>query len=176
MPVPAGHWLLVRDDEPFRASWGNEQAESVSVTEGHIAAFAPRMEPGDLPLRLRRLQAEAVAVEGVVRILSQTPSDTEYEADDIRNELSDLEHPMVLLTNGLGGMARMAVDFGRVKSKYDCLLAANLDFDSPVDRHVFAKRARIWAVADGFITPLGAPNGVIKPSATAQILARLANT
>ena len=158
MPVPAGHWLLVRDDEPFRASWGNEQAESVPVTEGHVAAFAPRMEPVDLPLRLRRLQAEAVAVEGVIRILIQTPSNTEYEADDIRNELSDLEHPMVLLTNGLGGMARMAVDFGRVKSKYDCLLAANLDFDSPVDRHVFAKRARIWAVADGFITPLGAAN------------------
>ncbi|MFM1556706.1 MAG: amylo-alpha-1,6-glucosidase, partial [Limisphaerales bacterium] len=158
MPVPAGHWLLVRDDEPFRASWGNEQAESVPVTEGHVAAFAPRTEPGDLPLRLRRLQAEAVAVEGMIRILTQAPSNMEYGANNIRKELSDLEHPMVLLTNGRGGMARMAVDFGRVKSKYDCLLAANLDFDSPVDRHVFAKRARIWAVADGFITPLGSAN------------------
>ena len=42
---------------------GSEQAESVPATEGHVAAFAPRTEPGDLPLRLRRLQAEAVADE-----------------------------------------------------------------------------------------------------------------
>ena len=33
---------------------------------------------------------------------------------------------LVLLTNGLGGMARMCVDLGAVRSKYDCVLGANL--------------------------------------------------
>ncbi len=28
----------------------------------------------------------------------------------------------------------------------------------PVDRHIFAKRARLWMVADGFVTPLNAEN------------------
>ena len=50
---------------------------------------------------------------------------------------------LVLLTNGIGGMARLCVDLGAVKSKYDCLLGANLDPKVPVDRHVFAKRARL---------------------------------
>ena len=34
---------------------------------------------------------------------------------------------LVLLTNGIGGMARMCVDLGRVNSKYDCVLGANLN-------------------------------------------------
>ena len=61
---------------------------------------------------------------------------------------------LVLLTNGRGGMARMCVDLGRVRSKYDCVLAANLHPSLPVDRHVFAKRMRVWVNADGFLTPL----------------------
>src|ERR1043165_2290284 len=63
---------------------------------------------------------------------------------------------VVLLTNGLGGMARMAVDLGQVYSKYDCVLAANLHSAVPVDRHIFVKRVRVWVVADGFISPLNA--------------------
>ena len=53
----------------------------------------------------------------------------------------------MLLTNGRGGMARLAVDLGRIQSKYDCLLGANLHPEFPVDRHIFAKRARIWVNA-----------------------------
>ena len=61
---------------------------------------------------------------------------------------------MVLLTNGLGGMARICVDLGRVNSKYDCVLGANLNPDFPVDRHIFVKRLRVWVNADGFLSPL----------------------
>jgi len=52
----------------------------------------------------------------------------------------------------------MCVDLGAVKSKYDCVLGANLHPTLPVDRHVFVKRIRIWANADRFITPLNAAN------------------
>ena len=65
---------------------------------------------------------------------------------------------LVLLTNGRGGMARLCVDLGRVNSKYDCVLGANLHPTVPVDRHVFAKRIRVWVNADGFITPLDFQN------------------
>jgi starch synthase (maltosyl-transferring) len=61
---------------------------------------------------------------------------------------------LVLLTNGRGGMARLCVDLGRVTSKYDCLLGANLHPALPVDRHVMAKRVRVWAMANGFLSPL----------------------
>ncbi len=65
---------------------------------------------------------------------------------------------LVLLTNGRGGMARLCVDLGRVNSKYDCVLGANLHPKVPVDRHVFVKRMRVWVNADGFITPLDFQN------------------
>src|SRR5581483_954053 len=68
------------------------------------------------------------------------------------------EQPLVLLTNGIGGMARLCVNFGAVKSKYDCLLGANLHPRLPVDRHIFARRARVWVIADGFISPLDLRN------------------
>src|SRR6185503_13096601 len=65
---------------------------------------------------------------------------------------------LVLLTNARGGMARLCVDFGSITSKYDCLLGANLHPSLPVDRHVFVKRARVWLVADGFVSPLNVEN------------------
>ena len=55
-------------------------------------------------------------------------------------------------------MARLAVNLGEVYSKYDCLLGANLHPVLPVDRHIIAKRARVWINADGFITPLNLDN------------------
>src|SRR5208282_3298576 len=60
----------------------------------------------------------------------------------------------VLLTNGIGGMARLCIDLGRINSKYDCALAANLNPEVPVDRHVFLKRIRVWVNADGFLSAL----------------------
>jgi predicted glycogen debranching enzyme len=62
------------------------------------------------------------------------------------------------LTNGIGAMARLGVDLGRVSSKYDCVLGANLHPSVPVDRHVFAKRIRVWVDAGGFISPLNYQN------------------
>ncbi|HEU5397471.1 MAG TPA: amylo-alpha-1,6-glucosidase, partial [Verrucomicrobiae bacterium] len=65
---------------------------------------------------------------------------------------------LVLMTNGRGGMARIPIDLGRVFSKYDCVLAANLNPSVPVDRHVFIKRLRAWVNADGFLSPLAFTN------------------
>ena len=64
----------------------------------------------------------------------------------------------MLLTNGIGGMARLCADLGRVNSKYDCALGANLDPNVPVDRHVFVKRLRVWVNAAGFLSPLDFKN------------------
>ena len=65
------------------------------------------------------------------------------------------------MTNGIGGMARICTDLGRVNSKYDCVLGANLNPSVPVDRHVFVKRIRAWVAADGFLSPLDAKNLVV---------------
>lgn len=156
--VPPRQWLLVHDTAPFRAALqlpGRpvEQAQSIEVRSGHVAFFAPRTveQACDALLRLERYGGQDPNVEGTVRFLDAGLRSARLLPGPGRPQIA-------LLTNGRGGMARLPVDFGNITSKYDCLLGANLHPDLPVDRHVFAKRARLWIVADGFVTPLNAEN------------------
>lgn len=156
--VPANHWLLVRDNSPFRATLTVpgapvEHVQSIAVRSGHVAFFAPRVLEGsmDATLELERYTETEPRVEAVVRLL-----DDHHKRGS--TPLTRAQPQIALLTNGRGGMARLAVDFGNITSKYDCLLGANLHATLPVDRHIFAKRARLWLVADGFATALNAEN------------------
>jgi predicted glycogen debranching enzyme len=160
-PVPPGHWLLIQDTTPFRATLEMQNAEcgmkngnaraihvqSIPVGNGFIACFAPR-EAADAQLTLERYAATSPKVSAAIRFLAPEPqpptSSSQLPAPDA----------LVLLTNGIGGMARIGVDLGRVNSKYDCVLGANLNPDFPVDRHIFVKRLRVWVNADGFLSPL----------------------
>jgi predicted glycogen debranching enzyme len=154
LPVPPGHWLLVREAVPFRATLeipgapAPVHAVSTPLAEAHVAVFAPRAGAGDATLTLERYGPGEPELRGVVRLLSARPQWTPPPCGEGR----------VLLTNGRGGMARLAVNLGAIESKYDCLLGANLHPEVPVDRHIFAKRARVWVNADGFLSPLNADN------------------
>ncbi|RME95980.1 MAG: amylo-alpha-1,6-glucosidase [Verrucomicrobia bacterium] len=152
-PWPPRHWLMVEDDGPFRLrlEFPGQHAlniESVPAGGRHVAAvWNDGRDAGPAFLRLERYAGEPVRVEATLERLPAGPEEALRRAAAIRPT-------MVLLTNGRGGMARLPVDFGRVQSKYDCLLAANLHPAAPVDRHVFVKRARLWVNADGFISAL----------------------
>ncbi|MGA2854354.1 MAG: amylo-alpha-1,6-glucosidase, partial [Verrucomicrobiota bacterium] len=160
--VPPGHWLLVQDTAPFRATLQMRSAEcggrnenpgaihvqSIPADNVHVACFAP-LFCGDAELILERYAATSQNVSAAICFLSSTP----------RSALrAPRSNDLVLLTNGRGGMARICVDLGRVNSKYDCVLGANLNPDFPVDRHVFVKRLRVWVNADGFLSPLDFKN------------------
>jgi starch synthase (maltosyl-transferring) len=158
-PIPPGHWLLLRDDRPFRArlQCGPEDAqevvEAIEVRDGFIACFAPR-EPDvafQAVLELERYTATTEQLRAQVRFLRSVPSFSSHVEKPPADSL-------VLLTNGRGGMARLGVDLGHVMSKYDCVLGANLNPDYPVDRHVLVKRLRAWISADGFVTALNLQN------------------
>ncbi|MDE3067945.1 MAG: glycogen debranching enzyme N-terminal domain-containing protein [Verrucomicrobiota bacterium] len=157
-PVPSGHWLLVADTAPFRTALEPvnspdegraEHAQSIPAGGRHVAAFAPRDGAADARLTLERYAAVSHHVSAAIRFLPPEPQPSAF-------------HPapsaLVLLTNGRGGMARLCVDLGRVNSKYDCVLGANLNADCPVDRHVLVKRMRVWVNADGFLSPLDLKN------------------
>jgi len=180
--VPPGHWLLVRDDAPFKVTlqsgerllphphplpagegWGEGEsaftpaalpllplhADSIPTATGHFVAFPPQSFTGDATLALDRLAATPAAPTGTIRFLPAEPPPQSSLITD---------HSLALLTNGAGAMVRMCADLGTVRSKYDCVLGANLHAAVPVDRHVFVKRLRVWVNADGFITPLNAEN------------------
>jgi len=167
--VPPGHWLLIEDSAPFRAtlclrapdaqSQSRVHVQSVPAGENHIAAFAPRENGSDAELVLERYAATSPKVSAAVRFLSATPK-SGLPAAPNHGGGGRIPNPdaLILLTNGRGGMARIDVDLGRVNSKYDCVLGANLDPNVPVDRHVFVKRIRVWVNADGFLSPLDFKN------------------
>ena len=156
--VPPGHWLLIEDSAPFRAtlclrtpdarSRTPAHVQSITVRDGQVACFSPRDVAADAELFLERCAATSQKVTAGIRFLSAEPKSP--------TPGSQLPSPdsLVLLTNDRGGMARICVDLGRVNSKYDCALGANLDANVPVDRHVFVKRIRVWVNADGFLSPL----------------------
>jgi predicted glycogen debranching enzyme len=177
-PVPPGHWLLLRDDRPFRARLSMESMESrptrqrqplicsdvqpavalevveaIEVKNGFIACFAPRQPdyPCEAELELERYAATTEISLSQIRFLRAAPS----FAPSMEKPPPD---SLILLTNGRGGMARLGVDLGHIRSKYDCVLGANLHPDFPVDRHVFVKRLRAWISADGFVTALNLQN------------------
>ncbi|MCD6050154.1 MAG: hypothetical protein K0Q55_1557, partial [Verrucomicrobia bacterium] len=161
--VPPHHWLLVEEKHPFRA-WleaGDERRiafqNSVQLDGHHIALFRIAEPLGEVALKLERFGPTPDTVQAPVRSLGKTPSLLQPLSFKGGQALpGGLNAPLVLLTNGRGAMARMCVDLGRVKSKYDCVLGANLHAEIPVDRHILLKRVRLWVNADGFISPLDA--------------------
>lgn len=166
--VPAGHWLLIEDSAAFRATLevrcapcgaGNENetarfihAQSIPAGNVHVACFAPRDAAAEAKLLLERHAAASQQVSASIRYVA---SETKDAPPPKGLPPSDA---LILLTNGRGGMARICVDLGRINSKYDCVLGANLHPTVPVDRHVFVKRIRAWVNADGFLSALNLKN------------------
>ena len=156
--VPPAHWLLIESEVPFRATleFASESsrrvhAQSFIAAGKHFASFPPRQAASDATLSLERSAEADQRVSAAIRYLAP-------EADLGLSADAAAPTDVVLLTNGRGGMARLRVDLGRVESKYDCALGANLHPTLPVDRHVFVKRVRAWINADGFIAPLDCHN------------------
>lgn len=156
VPLPPNHWLLICDDAPFRAHGhgpGLEpvHAASVHTAAGHVVAWLPAAprEAADLTLDLDLFNGAPARLRGTVRLLAPQPT---------LRSVPPAGDAVLLLTNGRGAMARLRADFGRIASKYDCALAANLHPRVPVDRHVLVKRVRLWLNAEGFISALDGHN------------------
>ncbi|HEX7861562.1 MAG TPA: amylo-alpha-1,6-glucosidase, partial [Verrucomicrobiae bacterium] len=166
-PIPPHHWLFMTDESPFRATLKFRETfqhiESTEIGGRHLGIFAPvdpfrRRREGEATLSIERYSAAPKHVIGDLLFLKDRPQFSPQLQLPLEPIAPHPETPTVLLTNNRGGMARMCVDLGAVKSKYDAVLAANLHPSIPVDRHIFVKRIRLWANADRFITPLNSGN------------------
>ena len=146
--VPMGHWIVIREHHPFRLTLKADSGRSItrldSVPAGgdHVATLLAT-KPGKISMHLDLFGRETACT-----------ATTWLVCDHRQAAFLSGSDRMALLTNGRGAMARVHADPGHIQSKYDCLLGANLHPNLPVDRHVLIKRMRLWANADGFITPL----------------------
>jgi starch synthase (maltosyl-transferring) len=163
--VPPGHFILFEDAHPFEANISLPSQElhlrSTPIGALHVVALGPDAHDveHDVPVRVARFGRPGSELKLSLRRLSAEPRVTSGGANDL-----------LLLSNGRGAMARFYTNLGHVRSKYDCLLGANLDADLPVNRHVAIKRVRAWVNADGFITPLDGKNlSRVEPGAPAQL-------
>ncbi len=82
------------------------------------------------------LQLAAAQDAAVMRVFSHT-------------EISRRQ-PLFLATNGRGGMTHLPVMWGQLESRYDAILAANLDPEVPEDRRILFTRCRGWLVYQGY--------------------------
>jgi len=156
--VPPGHFLLVRTGNSFRSKIMNKDRimayeESLPCIDGSFfALFSP-------------LPAPAAHCSHTLKLSVYTPGDSEHVdaplfflsgAEDAkvkrifhRSEL--LHRPISLLgTNSRGGMLRTNVLWEKLCSRYDALLAANLNPEFPEERRIMFTRCRAWLVFQGY--------------------------
>jgi len=163
--IPPSYFLLVRAPVPFRVQLRegrnvlNQQDAIRQTNGGYFALFMPRPPPADFLSCI--LDLSVYHAKGVI----DAPAGTQHSQGHIlylpeagkmrvkrifrRNELP-AANPIFLGTNGRGGMMRAAVKWGEVRSKYDALLAGNLNSQHPEDRRVMLTRCRIWLVYHGY--------------------------
>ena len=156
--VPPGHFLLLRAGNSFRSKIMNKDRvmayeESLPCIDGSFfALFSP-------------LDAPAAHCSHTLNLSVYTPGHCEHVdaplfflsgAEDAkvkrifqRSEL--LHRPLSLLgTNSRGGMLRANVLWGKLCSRYDALLAANLNRKFPEERRIMFTRCRAWLVFQGY--------------------------
>ena len=161
--VPPGFFLLITADAPFRVRVMQKQRclaseDSLRQQDGPYFALLCPLSINDRRCRLAlhlSVYETTGPVHGQSRLLFLAPfGNASVQSVFRRPELLAGER-LCLETNGLGGMLRAPVSWGRLKSRYDALLAANLNPDAPDDRRVLLTRCRIWSVFQGTSQQIG---------------------
>jgi predicted glycogen debranching enzyme len=160
--VPPDHFLLLRSKHPFH----------VRITEGDYVCTNEKSMAGLHGCEFALITPKATPSKHVMRALEITrftPTGREHAHSELlflargstvrvqtnfqRHEFS--HRPLnVLGTNHRGAMMRVHADWHHVESRYDAILAANLDKDHPEDRRIMCTRCRGWIVYQGFSQPL----------------------
>jgi len=156
--IPPEHFLLIQADDPFcadlltdrRTTIGHEV--SLKQADGsYFALFCPRApyrEFRSLALKLTVYEKGEYRHE-TARILSLPESRAMSIRCTYRRRNIDRHH-VFLGTNGRGAMLRAPVSWGMLNSRYDALIAANLNSNLPGDRWIMLTRCRMWVVYQGY--------------------------
>ena len=158
--IPPGHFLLLNAETAFRASITDEQnsvvlalEESLRLEDGmfHVL-FTPQASPETHTPRTLELSVfehgPAKHMKAPLLYLCRP------EKALVKRRLDRLEQAsesLVLLgTNRRGAMMRAPIRWGELPSRYDALLAANMDPEYPEDRLIVFTRCRGWIKFQGY--------------------------
>ena len=161
--VPRNDLLLIKCKSPFRAEVRSEGvteavAESLMLNDGSYFTIITELKNNTAgiltqTIQLRIFKTDSVCKKnGIIKLLPNPQRlnfrKTFDQSEVLRNNL------YAFCSNDLGGMTQVPAEWGTVKSKYDAILAANLNSEYPVDRHIMFSRCRIWAVHSDYSTEL----------------------
>jgi predicted glycogen debranching enzyme len=161
--VGPDNFLLVTSPAPFSASIAENgfslgAKRSIEDSEGrHFALFPPLPVSSGHTARTLKIAVhenkKTAHADAPLLYLAHADSVTMPRASGRKKILHS--KALLLGTNGKGAMMRASVQWGRLSSRYDALLAANPDSDTPVDRRVMLTRCRGWLVFQGCSHELG---------------------
>lgn len=161
--VPPDHLLRVEAEVPFRARLvvdGHVWLQEESLPGrggGHFALLVPHNGPvrmREASLQLSMFFPDRCEHRNAPLLLLSRPGSAKVRRI-LRRKALLKDEVSVLDTNGRGGMMRASSRWGHLHSRYDGLLAANLDPFVPVDRWMLFARCRGWLVYQGFSQELG---------------------
>ncbi len=156
--VPSSHFLLLKSEIPFSVKILEEEknekilkSENSLEGETNFILITPEIfsKTQDLYLNLTFYKSEKVEHYQSKIIVISPNKKLNLKTCYSKNEVLE-KKVYALLTNGRGGMAQVRGEWGTLKSKYDSFLAANLDENCPVDRHIFFTRCRAWIVCSDY--------------------------
>jgi predicted glycogen debranching enzyme len=161
--VPPGHHLLVRAPHHFQLRIVDQDRimaieTSLFDQDGHPFVLLQPLAVGAAH-RLRRIELSVYAPEGVIHASSRMLYLSDGTAAKVRTAFSRQacsDVPLLVLgTDGRGAMMRVHSDWSRLESRYDALLAANLNPHYPEDRQIMFTRCRAWVVYQGHSQEIG---------------------
>ena len=160
--IPPGHFLLVQAPVGFQAR----------IMDGHRCLAGERDFRGEegthfvlfcplpTPVETRDLILHFTAYEKTGSRRIQAPLRLLQHGDNAlfyplwRSRQTGPAPGCMLAANGIGGMLRASVLWGKLNSRYDALMAANLNPECPEDRWVMLARCRGWVVFQGYYQEL----------------------
>jgi starch synthase (maltosyl-transferring) len=161
--VPPDHFLIVKAPVSFQACITSRErnlAKEYAVRSNNNTFFAifsplrPHRRHRFLDLKLKVFTADECRHAKAPLLLLARPDGMHVRKIFKRAHVR--KHTRLYLgTNGRGAMLRANLSWGKLNSRYDALLAANMHPDIPENRHIMFTRCRIWMIFQDYSQEIG---------------------
>jgi predicted glycogen debranching enzyme len=160
--LPPDHFLLIRTPKAFRAritDGDNTLIQEQSLTDSsgnHFVLFTPLPVPSRSRVYGLKLSVyfteRCTHLDASLLALCQ-PDDPAFPCLYSHADMAD-SPALFLAANSRGAMLRAPVAWGKLTSRYDALLAANLNPGVPENRWIMMTRFRAWGLYQGYSTEI----------------------
>ncbi|HRR27830.1 MAG TPA: amylo-alpha-1,6-glucosidase [Victivallales bacterium] len=153
--LPPDHLILVRAQFNFRVRIADEngkiliQRDSLRAKGAFNFVLIPPLKLNNTSFQKCKIRISVYADDKSYRESSELLVLPRINSNNL-NVVTMYDHTKIantnlniLLTNGRGGFAYIPVKWAELSSRYDCLLAGNLNPNHPEDRHIMWTRCRI---------------------------------